>query len=545
MIRLPVLRIYLRRSKADPGKQEFSLDVQREGCKRFAEVMLPNDGIDVSWEERVEYIDDDRAGDDFAGRSALPKLLEEVQAEDVIVCRDQSRIGRDALEVTSTVRTLVRSKKAWLFYYVNGRRVEMATAMDAAMTFIQGTGHQIELEGIRSRTKEALREKVRAGRIAGGRCYGYTNLRQHDSTGRTYVVAEISEQEAEIVRRVFREYAGGSGLKRIASSLNDDRVPAPRAGQRGSGSWSTSMIRAMLRNDRYRGIYIYGRVKRIRSGSKRLARTANEGEILRVEISEWKIIDDILFAKVKEHIAERAFTATRFGPAARYALSGVGRCACGGAIGVANTKRDRMHVKAYACSWHHTRGRTVCPVTVRQPVEDVESALADYLQAHALTPAVVERLLAEVRRQVERRLAADRPNTGVLETELHRLRREQKNLAEAVALGGQDVRELVQAMRHRAEHAQRLEAQLTLAKHTPRMTEDIIAKVENAVREKLADLRTALARDSAGAREVYMALFPDGLLFTPAPDVSPKVWKIQGVARLDNGFKLNSDPTGI
>ena len=31
------VRVYLRRSKNDEGKQQFSLDVQRSGCQRFLE----------------------------------------------------------------------------------------------------------------------------------------------------------------------------------------------------------------------------------------------------------------------------------------------------------------------------------------------------------------------------------------------------------------------------------------------------------------------------------------------------------------------------
>ena len=35
----------------------------------------------------------------------------------------------------------------------------------------------MEVEAIRSRTREALRERVRQGRLAGGACYGYDRVR--------------------------------------------------------------------------------------------------------------------------------------------------------------------------------------------------------------------------------------------------------------------------------------------------------------------------------------------------------------------------------
>src|SRR5882724_6761773 len=70
----PTVRVYLRRSKADEGHQQFSLDVQRDGCRRFVVEELARRDLMVSWDERVEYVDDDRAGDDFLGRTELRRL---------------------------------------------------------------------------------------------------------------------------------------------------------------------------------------------------------------------------------------------------------------------------------------------------------------------------------------------------------------------------------------------------------------------------------------------------------------------------------------
>ena len=42
------VRVYLRRSKADDGHQQFSLDVQREGCRRFVVEELARRDLVVS-----------------------------------------------------------------------------------------------------------------------------------------------------------------------------------------------------------------------------------------------------------------------------------------------------------------------------------------------------------------------------------------------------------------------------------------------------------------------------------------------------------------
>lgn len=70
-------------------------------------------------------------------------------------------------------------------------------------------------------------------------------------------------------------------------------------------------------------------------------------------------------------------------------------------------------------------------------------------------------------------------------------------------------------------------------------------------RARLHDLRSALA-EQRDLREVFLALFPDGLTFTPArtPDGKRKIWKITGKANLQSlvgGFRSEcvATPTGF
>src|SRR5262245_55944863 len=88
------------------------------------------------------------------------------------------------------------------------------------------------------RTREHLMVKARKGLNAGGKCFGYDNLRVEDR-----VEYRINEQQAEIVRNVFRRYRDGQGQSTIARALNEEGIAPPRAGQRGTGSWSPAQVR--------------------------------------------------------------------------------------------------------------------------------------------------------------------------------------------------------------------------------------------------------------------------------------------------------------
>lgn len=534
-----MIRTYRRRSKNDEGKQQFSLDVQSKGCDDFIA------RLGFSDQSRLDYTDDGRAGDDFLGRTGLRQLLADAQRGDVIVCRDQSRLGRDAIEVTLVVRDLVRDRGCRLFYYTTGQEVQFANAIDQATTFIAGTGHQMELEAIRSRVREALRARVREGRIAGGACFGYTLERKSDTSGRKYTVASVNEEQAQIVRRIFEMYLTSMGLKSIAHRFNEEGVPPPAAGRRGSGSWAPTAIRAMLLNPRYRGVYTHGRVKKVRQNGTARRVKADPQETIVVEIPEWQIVDDDTWFAVQERFSARKQTpnAGRGAPA-RYALTGLGKCAhCGGSI-LSTTPPayggGYERKKMYACSRHHQRGKIVCPVTVQQPVSEVEAALVDYISRNVATEQLLDEVLTEIRDQIKAQMPKRDADVAALEAELRDVRAEQKRLAKAVALAD-DLPELVTELRQRNVRIQQIEARILTAKKTPDELAKLVKQIEISARTKLADLRAALT-DESDRRQLFLALFPDGLTFAPdrTPDGKRQIWRISG--DIDLGSLI--DPTG-
>lgn len=542
----PLLRIYLRRSRADEGHQQFSLDVQREGAHRFARDQLPARGFDVTWLDRVEYVDDDRAGDDFIGRAALHRLMKDSRRGDVVVCRDQSRIGRDALEVTLVIRDLVRDVGARLFYYADGQEIVIKNALDQAMTFVRGTGHQMELEAIRSRTREHLRSRVMAGRVAGGSCYGY-KLERVIEPDRKYTLATIDEGQAEIVRRVYRMFLDGFGPRKIAVTLNDERIPSPRAGRRGTRSWCPNGIRAMLQNPRYRGLYVHGRVNRVRRGGKRICVDAAPEEILTVDIPAWRIIDDDTWAAVQEGFTTRAVgPRSQFGPASKYALTGIARCAkCGGPVSALHRQvGGGLKRRAYGCNWHNQRGDTVCSVKVRQPIEEVESVLAGFLADALLTEDVVDRVMEQIRDKVRQQLATATRDTADTERELAQARAEQRNLVTAVATGGDSIPELVAELRKRNDRIRMLEGDLAAAKRTPEAALALLAGAEAEITDQLRDMRRTLLTNPGDARELFLAMFPKGLTFSEDQQEGRPIWAIRGMAQL-GPFLLKSDPDEI
>ncbi len=59
----------------------------------------------------------------------------------------------------------------------------------------------------------------------------------------------INEEQAKIVRRIYKDYLDGKGPNRIAKELENDGVKT----WNGKTKWYTSTIKSMLTNEKYKG----------------------------------------------------------------------------------------------------------------------------------------------------------------------------------------------------------------------------------------------------------------------------------------------------
>jgi hypothetical protein len=108
-------------------------------------------------------------------------------------------------------------------------------------------------EQSRERTRDAMRRKAAHGHVAGGAVYAYRNVRRNG-----HVEREIVPEEAEVVRRLFREIVAGRGYLKIAQHLNVEGIAGPWG-----RTWAGSSIRAMIFRELYRRAQ--GRAGRVRS----------------------------------------------------------------------------------------------------------------------------------------------------------------------------------------------------------------------------------------------------------------------------------------
>lgn len=89
-----------------------------------------------------------------------------------------------------------------------------------------------ELKELADKTRRGLRGRIENGKAGGGLSYGYRVGRRFENGALTTGEREINEEEAAVVRRIFRDYTAdytaGASPKHIAKALNREGIPGPR-----------------------------------------------------------------------------------------------------------------------------------------------------------------------------------------------------------------------------------------------------------------------------------------------------------------------------
>lgn len=112
----------------------------------------------------------------------------------------------------------------------------------------------------------------------------------------------IDEPTAKWVRRIFAWYAlDGLSEQQIAQRLND--AVAPTSARSETGEWTECVVRAILRNARYRGLWCYGTAQAIwLSGKDYAKRELREQPVASAHISNLQIVDDALWGQTQARI---------------------------------------------------------------------------------------------------------------------------------------------------------------------------------------------------------------------------------------------------
>ncbi|WP_421710377.1 recombinase family protein [Algihabitans sp.] len=385
------------------------------------------------WSVVETYQDAALSGASVALRPGVQALLQDAQAGrfDIVLAEALDRVSRDQADV------------ATLFKHLRFAGVEIVTLAEGAISELhvglKGTMNALFLKDLAAKTHRGLRGRVEQGKSGGGLCYGYDVVKQSNTDGEPLRGARsINAAEAEIVRRVFRDFAAGVSPRAIAQHLNAEGIPGP-AGK----LWIDTTLRGharrgtdLINNELYIGRLVWNRLRYMKdpASGKRVSRLNPPEQWIVKEVSELRIVDDALWQAVKERQAVLAITyapAIKAGHAERLnrthrpraLLSGLIFCgSCGGRYVLRGQNR-------YGCSNHIMNGS--CPnsrTIARSVLEDrVLTGLRDRLMAPEVAATAMRAYVEESNR-------LKREGRAMAGTDRRALVQVDKRIAEIVAV---------------------------------------------------------------------------------------------------------------
>jgi DNA invertase Pin-like site-specific DNA recombinase len=393
------------------------------------------------WQVVERFEDQGISGAALGNRPGVLKLQEAAFAGrfDAVLVTDLSRLSRSQGDLSKMIDRLVAKGIRVVGVqdgYDSSRR---GHKLQAGLSGIIGEAFR---EMVKDRTYAALESRAKEKKLTGGRAYGYRN-------------GKVDKGEAYIVREIFGRFADGASCRTIAAELNGRRISSPgstwKRNERRASGWMGSGIRAILRNERYRGVVHWNasewRKDPDTGRRKRVARPRSEW-ISHVDES-LRIISDDLWQRVLRRVRPtKNETRLKTGGKPKYLLSGLLRC------DVCDAHYTITNATSYGCSSYHDGHACLNSVLVRR--DRAENILLGPIRDDLLKPDRVARMAKEMQDYFSDRMRSMRAQAVELPRELQELVARIARLRERLKNGDPDMpADELQAAIDRAEAKRR------------------------------------------------------------------------------------------
>jgi site-specific DNA recombinase len=304
--------------------------------------ILNQEEIYSSWIEKNKYIlyksyiDDGISGTKAYKRIEWLKMLEDGKSKkyDILLCKSYSRFGRNMIETLGAIKELRENGIRIIFIEDNLDSEEDSTKF-GLFSWIS----EQESQNTSKRIKIVFEHFKEVGKIYN--CiapYGY----DYDSNIKNFV---INEQEARVVRRVFKLYLQGNGTNKIASILESEGMPTKKG-----GIWRGNTVKNMILNEVYLGTLVQNKSQSIDVTIKKVNHIPKNEWIKHYNNHE-AIIDEETFLKANNIFKSNSEKAYK----ARFSIKGIERasnvslfsnllkCGCGSTMGIRRKKNRKPY----------------------------------------------------------------------------------------------------------------------------------------------------------------------------------------------------------
>lgn len=446
--------LYTRVSTEEQARHGTSLEGQRDACRAKAE--------SLSLPVVAEYEDAGVSGAFFDHRENLQRALADIREgrADTLIATELDRLSRD-VEHQQKILKMVRAAGGRLVF-CEGTFEDTAEG-DLNYTF-QGGFKEYEKKVIRRRLMNGKRKRAGEGiqPYRGNPPFGYHVPTKADVMRGDYPLEKLGRyvlvlEEAEVVRWMFEQYAGGLlTLPEIARAMNERKVPT----KRGGACWRAVNFAFIFQNPVYKGQPVAGRWQSRKDEDRLNGTNRLTGGPIISDHAYWlappenwipldapAIVPEEVWDRVQERLRRNKTRSGAAGaggnPSWARMLSGRVFCpACGSAMSINTNGGNKAGVRLsyYVCARHkwgrQDRGEDLCERTYYPVAETERAVTAALLDACRRPESVAAALAAYARSQVAPAQPDDpRRELAQVDKALVRLDAEEANAVQAQLAG--------------------------------------------------------------------------------------------------------------
>ena len=249
-------------------------------------------------------------------RPSFQRMLKDIYAKKInmVITKSLSRLGRDYIETGRLIEK---------FFPEND--IRYIAILDDVDTLLDSTTDFVALKNLMNdfyakeasknikKTKNRKREKDGFYYISQAP-FGYEKI---DIKGNIKIV----EENAKIVRRIFKEFINGKGTYQIANMLTDEKILTPglkmglpvavQNQTENTKIWDCTQVRRILENPIYIGTVVQNKTKKINYKSKKKIKNSKEEYLYMenhhkpiIDLETWNVAQQILNKKENQKIKE-------------------------------------------------------------------------------------------------------------------------------------------------------------------------------------------------------------------------------------------------
>lgn len=246
------------------------------------------------WEFVKIYTDEGISGTNIKHRRGFQEMIDDALAGkiDLIVTKSISRFARNTVDTLTTVRTL---KEMGVEVYFEKENIYTLDAKGEVLITIMSSLAQEESRSISENVTWGQRKRFADGKVT----LPYSHFLGFEKGNGDFPI--VNEEQAVIVRRIYKEFLDGKTPCMIANLLTKEGIPTPA----GKTKWRPSTISSILQNEKYKGSAILQKEFTLDFLTKK--RKKNEGEVPQyyIEHSHEAIVSPEIFEMVQLELKRR------------------------------------------------------------------------------------------------------------------------------------------------------------------------------------------------------------------------------------------------